>query len=135
MKKDELKKEKKVIIEGIIIKAKYGATKFDDNNKYRITIKSDNIPFDEITAFENVGPKMTPSWYKDRGEYINLASIYSIPIQTPQGKRIDFDDWLDSEVAIGSTVKCSIRQKDGAVYPMAIKVLEDGEPYDPFIDM
>jgi hypothetical protein len=51
------------------------------------------------------------------------------------GKKISFDDWMENYNVLGSIVKISIKQKDGAVYPEAIKVLEDGEERDPFADM
>ena len=133
----EVKKEllKKVIVEGVIVSARYGATKFDDNNKYRVAIKSDSINYDDIHAYDNVGTKLTPSWLKNRDGYINLSSIYSIPVMDARGKQIDFDDWLAEYNVLGSVVKVSIKQKDGAIYPEAIKVLEDGEERDPFADL
>lgn len=133
----EVKKEllKKLIIEGVVVSARYGATKFDDNNKYRIAIKSDSINYDEIHAYDNVGTKLTPSWLKNRDGYINLASIYSIPVMNALGKQIDFDDWLADYNVLGSKIRVSIKQKDGAIYPEAIKVLEDGEERDPFADL
>lgn len=133
----EVKKEllKKLIIEGVVVSARYGATKFDDNNKYRIALKSDSINYDEIHAYDNVGTKLTPSWLKNRDGYINLSSIYSIPVMNTLGKQIDFDDWLAEYNVLGSKIRVSIKQKDGAIYPEAIKVLEDGEERDPFADL
>lgn len=133
----EVKKEllKKMIVEGVVVSARYGATKFDDNNKYRVAIKSDSINYDEIHAYDNVGTKLTPSWLKNRDGYINLSSIYSIPVMDARGKQIDFDDWLAEYNVLGSKIKVSIKQKDGAIYPEAIKVLEDGEERDPFADL
>lgn len=133
----EVKKEllKKLIVEGVVVSARYGATKFDDNNKYRVAIKSDSINYDEIHAYDNVGTKLTPSWLKNRDGYINLSSIYSIPVMDARGKQIDFDDWLAEYNVLGSKIKVSIKQKDGAIYPEAIKVLEDGEERDPFADL
>lgn len=133
----EVKKEllKKLIVEGVVVSARYGATKFDDNNKYRVAIKTDSINYDEIHAYDNVGTKLTPSWLKNRDGYINLSSIYSIPVMDARGKQIDFDDWLAEYNVLGSLVKVSIKQKDGAIYPEAIKVLEDGEERNPFADL
>lgn len=133
----EMKKElmKKLIVEGVVVSARYGANKFDDTNKYRIAIKSDDINYDEIHAYDNVGTKLTPSWYKNRDGYINFSSIYSIPVMDAGGKRISFDEWLENYNVLGSIVKVAFKQKDGAVYPEAIKVLEDGEERDPFADM
>lgn len=135
MKKQEVKKMNNIIVEGTIVSARFGSTKFDDNNKYRIAIESDSIDYDSIHAYDNVGSKLTPTWFKDKTGYINLSSIYDIPIQDVNGKRIDFEEWIDSEEnhnALGSKVKVSIKQKEGALYPIAIKVIDEGEERDPF---
>ena len=134
MEKKEIMK--KIKIEGRLVSARYGATKFDENhNKYRIAIESDNIPYDEIHAFDKSGDRLTPVWFKERNGYINLSSIYDIPVMNSYGKRISFDDWLETETIIGSIVRVSVKQKEGALYPEAIKVIEDGEIRDPFSDL
>lgn len=134
MKKQEVKKVmNNIIVEGTIVSARFGSTKFDDNNKYRIAIESDSIDYDSIHAYDNVGNKLTPTWFKDKTGYINLSSIYDIPIQDVNGKRIDFEEWIGEDYnALGSKVKVSIKQKEGALYPIAIKVIEEGEERDPF---
>lgn len=133
MKKQEVKKMNNIIVEGTIVSARFGSTKFDDNNKYRIAIESDSIDYDSIHAYDNVGSKLTPTWFKDKTGYINLSSIYDIPVMDVTGKKIDFEDWLsDGYNALGSKVKVSIKQKEGALYPIAIKVIEEGEERDPF---
>lgn len=134
-KKEQSKVMENVIVEGVIVSARYGSTKFDDRNKYRFSIKSDNIPYDEIVAYEGVGTKMTPAWFINQDGYINLASIYSIPVLNSEGIKTETDAWFNTDNVIGSKVRVSIRQKDGAVYPVAIKVLEDGEERDPFKDL
>lgn len=133
MKKEAKKVMNNIIVEGTIVSARFGSTKFDDNNKYRIAIESDSIDYDSIHAYDNVGSKLTPTWFKDKTGYINLSSIYDIPIQDVKGKRIDFEEWIGEEYnALGSKVKVSIKQKEGALYPIAIKVIEEGEERDPF---
>ena len=134
-KKEQSKVMENVIVEGVIVSARYGSTKFDDRNKYRFSIKSDNIPYDEIVAYEGVGTKMTPAWFINQDGYINLASIYSIPVLNSEGIKTETDAWFNTDSVIGSKVRVSIRQKEGAVYPVAIKVLEDGEERDPFKDL
>lgn len=133
MEKKELMK--KLIIEGRIVSARYGATKFDDNNKYRVSIQSDNIPYEDVHAYDNSGTKLTPAWFKNQDGYINLSSIYSIPVMNSKGVKIDFDEWLENYNVLGSIVRVAVKQKEGAVYPEAIKVLEDGEERDPFADL
>ena len=64
-----------------------------------------------------------------------VISIYSIPVMDERGNKIDFDTWLEQYNVLGSKIKVSVKQKDGAIYPEAIKVLEDGEERDPFADL
>lgn len=136
MEKDQENLLQTLKVQGTVVSARYGTTRFDESaNKYRVAINSDSIPYDDIHAYDNSGSKLTPSWLKERTGYINLASIYSIPIMDTKGKKIDFEDWLENYNVIGSTVIVKIKQKDGAIYPEAIKVLEDGEERDPFADM
>lgn len=133
MKKEAKKAMNNIIVEGTIVSARFGSTKFDDNNKYRIAIESDSIDYDSIHAYDNVGSKLTPTWYKDKTGYINLSSIYDIPVMDVAGNKIDFEDWLSDDYnSLGSKVKVSIKQKEGALYPIAIKVIEEGEERDPF---
>lgn len=131
----EMKELKSLLIEGIIVSCRYGSTKFDDTNKYRFAIKSDSIPYDDIHAYDNVGAKLTPSWMKEKDGYINCSSIYDVPVMDTRLKKISFTDWMENYNTIGSKVLVKIKQKDGAIYPEAIKVLEDGEERDPFKDM
>lgn len=135
MKKQETKKMNNLVIEGVVVSAKYGATKFDDKNKYRLSLYNEDIPYKDITAFDTVGEKMTPSWYKEQEGYINLNSIFDIPVMDIKGNRIDFDAWLETGKAVKSKIKVSVRQKEGALYPIAIKVIEEGEEFDPFADL
>lgn len=134
MKEEKKELLKTLIVEGVITSARFGTSKFDDTEKYRVALKGD-IPYDEIHAYDTVGTKLTPSWLKKQEGYINLASIYSIPVQDSKGKSIDFDDWIQNYNVLGATVRVKVKQKEGAVYPEAIKVLIDGEDRDPFADM
>lgn len=121
-----------LIIEGTVISAYIGKTKFSDTEKCRICIQSDSIPYDKITAFENVGSKLTPAWFKDKTGYMNLASIYNIPVKDIKGREISFSEFIETETAIGSKIKLSVTQREGAIYPKAFVIKEDGEPRDPF---
>lgn len=121
-----------LIIEGTVISAYIGKTRFSDTEKCRIGIQSSTIPYDKITAFEDSGSRLTPAWYKDKTGYINLASIYNIPVKDIKGREITFKDFVESETAIGSKIKISITQREGALYPKAFVVIEEGEPRDPF---
>lgn len=123
---------KGIIIEGVVTSAYKGKTKYSEEIKNRIAIKSESIPYDKITAFEESGNKLTPTWFKEKTGYINLTSRFDIPVMTIKGKKITFEEWLETKVVIGSTVKCKFIQKEGAIYPVAIKVVEDGEVFDAF---
>ena len=136
MAKETIKKEGNVVVvEGIIVEARHGKTRYSEELKNRVALKSDSIPYDKITAFENVGPRLTPSWFKDKTGYINVSSMYDIPVKDINNKIIDFDIWISEYNAFGSKVKMSLTQKEGALYPKAIKVIEDGEERDPFEDL
>ena len=124
-----------IIIEGAVCEARTGRTKFSETVKNRISLKSDAIPYDEIHAFDKSGVRLTPTWFKDKTGYISLASVYEIPVMTTNGRKISFEDWLENFNALGSEVRVSIIQKDGAIYPKAVKVLKDGEARDPFEDL
>lgn len=121
-----------IIIEGVVKSAYIGKTKFNDTVKNRIAVQSDTIPYDQITAYNEVGNKLTPAWYKDRTGYINLASIYNIPVMGIKNEVMTFEEFTENERSIGSKIRMSITQKEGSVYPKAIKILELGEERDPF---
>lgn len=121
-----------IYVEGTVTKAIFGGTRWDKDDKYRVTIKSDNIPYDDITAYDNTKSSFIPDWYKDRNGYINLSSRYDIPCRYGNEK-LDFSAWINGEAdltAPGSQVVIRIRQKDGSVYPVAIDILRDGEIAD-----
>jgi hypothetical protein len=133
MKKETEKKPvDNLIVEGVLKSAYIGGSKFNDTKKNRLAVQSDSIPYDSITAYDGVGAKLTPAWFKDKNSYINLASIYNVPVLDPKGLVLTFEEFCNNEKAIGSKVRLSIVQREGAVYPKAMKVLEWGEERDPF---
>lgn len=121
-----------LIIEGTVISAYVGKSRFSDVEKCRLAIESKTIPYDKITAFNESGARLTPSWFKDKNGYMNLASLYNIPVKDSRGREISFSEFVETETAIGSKIKLSVTQREGAIYPKAFIVLEDGEPRDPF---
>lgn len=126
---------KVIIIRGVnVVRAYFGSTKFNPNEKNHITLKGD-IPYDEIIAYKNVGNKLTPTWFKNREGYMNLASVYDVPVRTENNRVISFSDWIEECNPISSEVNVKVIQKDGAVYPVAIDVIKDGEEQNPFLDM
>lgn len=117
-----------------VVRAYFGSTKFNPTAKNHITLNGD-IPYDDIIAYKNAGSKLTPTWLKKREGYMNLASVYDIPVRTENNREIDFSDWISECNPISSEVNVKVIQKDGAVYPVAIDVLKDGEEQNPFLDM
>lgn len=126
---------KVIIIKGVnVVRAYFGCTKFNPNEKNHVTLKGD-IPYDEIIAYKNVGSKLTPTWFKKREGYMNLASVYDVPVRTENNRVISFSDWIEECNPISSEVNVKVIQKDGACYPAAIDVVKDGEEQNPFLDM
>lgn len=124
-----------LIIRGVkVVRAFYGRTKFNPTEKNHITVNGD-IPYDDIVAYEKVGTKLTPSWFKKREGYMNLATGYDLPVRTENSRVIPFSDWIEDCNPINSEVNVKIIQKEGVCYPVAIDVIKDGEEQNPFLDM
>lgn len=128
-----------IILEGLIKKAYYGTTKFDEKQKYRITLFNENLDYTQITAYDQTSAKLTPGWYKDQEGYLNTASEYDIPVRAfmEDGRHEDltFNQWIECYPVYDSHVKLKIRQKDGAVYPVSIVMITAGKEKDPFEGM
>ena len=142
MKKETTKQEKQqtttssiLIIDGTVKKAFRGKTKFDATVKNRVTIYNEELNYETITAYDNTPAKLTPSWYKDAEGYLTANSSFDIPVLSKDKKELTFEDWIDNYPTHNAVIRLKIRQKDGAIYPIAIKVLTDGEPVDNFSDM
>ena len=124
-----------LIIKGVnVVRAYFGGTKFNSEEKNHITVNGE-IPYEEITAFDNAGSKLTPTWYKNKDGYMNLTSKFDIPVKDTDGKVITFDTWIHEYNVVGAVVNIKTIQKDGVIYPSAIVVVEDGEEINPFEDM
>lgn len=134
-KAKETKKHETIVVKGIVKKAYTGKTKFSEDVKNRITIYSEDFPYTDITAYDDQPDKLTPGWFKDQEGYCNLASGFDVDVMNSSGKQISFEDWVNNYDTHNAEVTVKIRQKDGAVYPVAIKVYKDGEPVDNFGDM
>lgn len=124
-----------VILKGTVKKAYRGKTKFDEKVKNRVTLFNESLPYDLITAYAETPAKLVPSWFKDAEGYINAASEFEVPVMDANGKEIDFETWISDYDTHNANAVIKIRQKDGAIYLTAVKVLEDGEPVDAFEGM
>lgn len=134
-KEQEKKGKELVIVEGIVVSARIGTSRFDDNVKNRISLKCEPTTLDYAKfekAYENSGSRLTPNWVKNKDGYINLSSKFDIPCKDLRGKVITFEEFTEKTTSLGSKVNMSLSIKDGAVYPVAFKILEEGEEINPF---
>lgn len=121
-----------LFVVGRVVRAFYGTTRKDDKEKYRITIQNDEMPYDQIKAFDGSPSRFVPTWFKDGKGFMNLASDYSIPVRY-QRDEIDFVSWTtgEEELTAPNAIVCiKVRQKQGALYPVAIDIREDGHTED-----
>ena len=105
---------------------------------WRISLKLDN-PLtadikDKILSILKIdkNDRFCPKWLKENdSEYINVHSKFSIPCQSVfKDRLLDMD--LETELFEGAEVILAIKVKEGGVYPHAIRVLKNGEPFNPF---
>lgn len=133
----ETKKHETIVVKGIVKKAYFGKTKYQEEEKNRIDLFVENFDYSLITAYDDQPEKLTPGWFKKAEGYINLSSSFDIPVQMGT-KELTFEEWTSGEFGNhihNAVVAVKIRQKEGGCYPVAIKVYEDGEPIDHFSDM
>lgn len=134
-KQEEKKGKEIVIVEGTVVSARIGTSRFDDKEKCRLSIKCEPTTLDYAKfekAYEKSGSRLTPNWVKDKDGYINVNSKFDIPCKDITGKVITFEEFTEKSTALGSEIKLSLTIKDGAVYPVAFKVLQEGEELNPF---
>lgn len=115
-------------LHGTVVRAFNGKTKFDSAEKNRITVKVINIDdfreeVNDYGVYKESGKKMTPKWVTD-SDYVNLSSKFDIPCQG------DCDNFLS--ILNGAKVSIKVVLKDGCIYPMAIKIHENGTEINPF---
>lgn len=140
----KISEDKTIITCDGVLKSCYTKTKTDENgykttkNCITFTPKDGKKVFDAIETYKDSGKKFTPEWFKN-GVDIILRSIYDIPFQTPEGEQLSFDDFCERGLIKDADVVVRFKQKlgeeSGAVYPMAVKVTKDGNPFNPFEDM
>ena len=77
--------------------------------------------------------RFCPKWLKDGdSDFINVHSKFDIPCQLliKDNRLVDLD--METELFEGAEVILAIKVKEGGVYPHAIRVLKNGEPFNPF---
>ena len=137
----EINTTETVVLKGKVTFAKFGSSKKDNREMYRLTIEVPNFDIETrkkiAEAYENA--VMLPKFIKDAScNTVNLKSLYDVPLKCPDSEIDSLQDWLDDGRTIDSevSVKCKIKkmEESGAIYPVAIIVHKFGSKYDVFAD-
>lgn len=130
--------ENKLVVSGTLAAFRFGVNKFDkETEKYYVSIKADELPSEirdsiRLTYFAESKEKYIPDPFKEGADlnntYLNLKSMYEIPVfmEGKGNQKFTFDDVIelgDGLPPYGSEVLLSCRLKEGAVYPLAIKII------------
>lgn len=132
---------KVVISNGVVLSARFGTTKHSKADMYRVSVRYTDDAMEELIEvgkefFKEAG-KMTPSFLKKREViedtgveciYLNYHSKYKIPVKGDSVNEV-------TDILPGARVKVATVFKEGAFYPRAILVLENGEEPNPFKGM
>ena len=129
--------EDKLVLTGTLTALRYGTNKFDTaKEKYYVSIKT---ALDAETRaaikdkyFSETKEKYLPEPFKNitDGEcYFNLKSLYEIPIfkQGEGNHKYSYEDVIEMGEGLpphGSIVKLAMRLKEGAIYPLALQIIE-----------
>lgn len=130
-----------VILKGKVTFAKFGSSKKDNRDMYRLTMVVPAFDIDTrmkiAEAYENA--VMIPRFIKDSSyNIVNLKSLYDVPVKSEEKEIDSLQKWLDDGRLIDAeiSVKCKIKkmEESGAIYPVAIIVRKFGSKYDFFAD-
>ena len=94
-------------------------------------------------AFKDAGKSFTPAWVKKFEGYINVSTQYDLPYILGKALKEAYPDVEEKGDSIlkliqggfpylGADVKLSLNVKEGAVYPLSIKILSEGKPFNPY---
>lgn len=137
----EINTAETVILKGKVTFAKFGSSKKDARDMYRLTIDVTDFPIETrkkiAEAYENA--VMLPKFIKDAScNTVNLKSLYDVPVKTDEKEIDSLQKWFDDGRTIDAevSVKCKIKkmEESGAIYPVAIIVRKFGSKYDFFAD-
>ena len=141
------KNKETIIIEGSLKSAFSHEEKNEDGSIVKVThvlsvyrpgVKIDgsekaNEFFDGF--YDGKPAKYVPSWHKEKKDAIVLKSAYNVPVKIEDsGERLSFDDFVERGLIRNASVQIKCNVKEQAIYPSAVKVITDGEEYDPFAD-
>lgn len=128
--------EDKLVCTGILKAFRFGNNKFDKTDKYYISILTtlDKETRQDIKDryFAEAKEKYIPEPFrniKDGECYFNVKSLYEVPVfKIGEGNtKYSFDEVIEMGGGLppyGSTVKLSMRLKAGAIYPLALQLIE-----------
>lgn len=134
-KQNETEKKSTLVLTGTLKQFFFGKSKFSDIDMYRLCIECENVPYEDIYAYDDCGDKLTPKWLKEKSNKLNFKSKFDFPIQAVDGKKLSCDDFIEMDKTVDAQVKLKIRQKEGAIYPVAMSIVKNGTEYNPFFDM
>ena len=134
------KKYKIFTFKGTLTKCRFETGYMGKGDKaWRVSLKLDK-PLtadikDKILSILKIdkNDRFCPKWLKENdSEYINVHSKFDIPCQLliKDNRLVDLD--METELFEGAEIILAIKVKDGGVYPHAIRVLKNGEPFNPF---
>lgn len=138
---------KTIYIKGVL-KSTYNATEKDDNGNIKSSTNIISIFRDGATDgddkdinkfftdfYKGKNAKWIPDWFKSDKDFLAIKSAYNIPVMTEwDNKQMSFAEWVDRGSIRGAKVIVKCNVKESAIYPNAMKVVEDGEPYDAFAE-
>ena len=135
---------KTIILKGELIKCNRTCKEWKGTKtveKLYITLASVELDADTKAiieeAFKESGKKFTPSWVTEFEGYVNLSTKYEIPYKDNVNNRTgdSIEDYIsDGFNWLGAKVSVSINVKDGALYPKAMIIHEEGKEFNPFAD-
>ena len=127
-----------VLVKGTITRFRFETGyKGKGDKRWNISIKVDGGVTEDIRNEILQATKMspdgtfTPRWLKEDGDYINLHTSYDIPVQMKGTNGKTFSLKMD-EVFEGAEGTLAIKCQENAVYPSALQITKNGEPYNPF---
>ena len=127
-----------VLVKGTITRFRFETGyKGKGDKRWNISIKVEGGVTEDIRNEILQATKMstdgafTPKWLKEDGDYINLHTSYEIPVQMKGTNGKTFPLKME-EVFEGAEGTLAIKCKENAVYPSALQITNNGEPYNPF---
>lgn len=131
-----------IIIKGKLIECRRTVKKYNNGHesKEKLFISVAEVALTEEQqkiiedAFKDSGKKFTPAWVADFEGYVNTSTVYELPAILPTGRQVESieDAVADGFNFLGADVYLSLNVKDGAVYPKAIKFINEGKEVNPF---